>query len=440
MPSPSSGTLNIGTQGEVVQVTYSPAYTVTFSENAYAELPSGTQWSAKLGSSSTYSTTGTGISVGVSDGTFSYTINGHKNYTQTPSSGSVTINGGSKTIQVSFTADAVFNETSLPSGTEWSVGIKNETSQSTTSQDIYFPEGSGTYYFNVTTVDGWGTNTSWGEFSMSNNVPVTINLSFSRPFIIRTLNVMDNGTAISSTSQFNNTLLSQNNSYNWNSSRQLVYAVYEFDNGSNNYLNVSYETDYGTKVIALNYTQPIYNASTRTIFGHVSITESLGFNNTTNEYQGQLAADFTPTNSSQSLPYGDILFVNYSSSESGQLIGIRNGLTILINRYENSNNATLVTLSHYYVLIGDAFSNFTSLIPGNVSSLQVSNTSAQIYDYNFWLCLGYSALLAALVALLVFTFYQCSIGNFYACYIILNYLYLFTTSIAGALHEVLEYC
>ena len=389
-PSPSSGTLNIGTQGETVDVTYSPAYEVTFAQNSSSALPTGTQWTAKLGSSS-YSATGTSISVGVSDGTFSYTINGHTDYTQTPASGSVNISGASQTIVVTFTADAVFQESGLPSGTTWSVAINHGTPQSTTSQSMYFPDDSSIYYFTVTTVDGWGTNTSWGKFSLANNQPVTINLSFVRPFILRTMNLMDNVTAINSTSQFNNTLLSQNNSYNLNLSWQKIKAVYDHTiQGTNDNLNLTYETVYGVKGLVLNYTQPVYNGSTDTVFGNVLITETLSFNNTTNEYKGRLSADFTPTNSSQSLPYGDALIQNFSSNESTQLSGVKNGLAILIERYENSGNSTLVRLSNYYSFIEDAFSNFTTLLPENVSSLNVSNTSAQIYDYNLLTCYEWS--------------------------------------------------
>ncbi len=226
---------------------------------------------------------------------------------------------------------------------------------------------------------------------MTNNQPVAINLSFIRPFILRTMNLMDNVTAISSTSQFNNTLLSQNNSYNLNLSWQKIRAVYDHTiQGTNDNLNVTYETVYGVKGLVLNYTQPIYNGSTNTVFGNVLITETLSFNNTTNEYKGRLSADFTPANSSQSLPYGDGLIENFSSGESNQLSGVRNGLTILIERYENSGNSTLIRLSSYYSFIEDAFSNFTNLLPENVSSLNVSNTSAQIYDYNLLSCYEWS--------------------------------------------------
>ena len=100
IPSPSSGSLNSGS-GVTVDVAYSPAYEVTFAQNSSSALPTGTQWTARLGSSS-YSATGTSISVGVSDGTFSYSVGRLSQYSPIPASGSAIVSGTSVQIEVYF--------------------------------------------------------------------------------------------------------------------------------------------------------------------------------------------------------------------------------------------------------------------------------------------------------------------------------------------------
>ena len=436
-PSPSSGTLNIGTQGETVDVTYTPAYTVTFSENSTYQLPSGTQWSAKLGSS-TYSTTGTSISVGVSDGTYSYTVGSHIDFTQTPSSGNVTVNGTSETINVNFEADAVFQESGLPSGTTWYTSIDSGGSVSSKSQDMYFPEVGGTYDFNVSSVDGWGSNTSFGQFTLFSNLPVTIMVYFLRPFTLNTVNLMNNNTSISHTSQFNNSVLGQNTSYNWSSSQQHTFASYNYSkqNGTDT-LIVSYGTNYEVNEVQLNYTQEFHNGSTGALYGNVSITEVLALNNTTLKYRAQLSADFTPADSSNKIPLGDLLIENYSSNESGQINGIESGLGALINRYESSGNSTLVKLGGYYTIIGEAFCNFTLLVPKNVTSLDISNTTAQVYDYNFWGCVWAGAVLAGLIASMAVEGSACFGGFIPACVL----LYLdFDVFLPYAIYNVIINC
>lgn len=176
VPSPSSGSVYSGPQCNTAYtyVTYSPPYTVTFSENSNYQLPSGMQWSAKF-NGNTLSTTGSSIQFGAFDGTWSYSVGAYPDYTQSPSSGTVAISDASKTIQVSFTADAIFNETGLPVGTSWLVDINGAHNQSSTSQAMYIPEPTGVYSYGVN-----GSNyryvavPSTGQFTMSNNVPLSI--------------------------------------------------------------------------------------------------------------------------------------------------------------------------------------------------------------------------------------------------------------------------
>lgn len=78
------------------QVTYS----VTFSESG---LPSGKSWSVTLdGNGVTQSSTTSTITFAEPNGTYGYTIGTVKGYTASPSSGSVTVNGASAAVSVTF--------------------------------------------------------------------------------------------------------------------------------------------------------------------------------------------------------------------------------------------------------------------------------------------------------------------------------------------------
>ena len=180
VPSPSSGSVYSGPQCNIadVYITYSAPYTLTFLENSNFQLPSGTQWSATF-NGKTQSTTGTSTQFGAFDGTWSYSVGAYPNYTQSPLSGSVAINGGSKTIQVNFTADAVFNETGLPNGTDWSVDISKVQNQSSTSKAMYIPMDSGVYSYKVSSSNSeYVAVPVTGQFEMQRNEPVSIPTDF----------------------------------------------------------------------------------------------------------------------------------------------------------------------------------------------------------------------------------------------------------------------
>ncbi len=111
-------------------------YPVTFSE---VGLPRGPSWSVTLASSSQSPTTGS-ITFTEPNGTFSYTVGSVAGYAASPSSASVTVNGGPISQVITFTAippptyAVTFLETGLPSGSTWYVNStdSNWISQSTT--------------------------------------------------------------------------------------------------------------------------------------------------------------------------------------------------------------------------------------------------------------------------------------------------------------------
>jgi hypothetical protein len=96
------------------------SYPVTFTESG---LPSGTSWSVTF-NGQTSSSTSTTVSFSAVDGTYSYTIGAVSGYTSSPSSGSVTVNGASAGVSVTFTASS----TPPPTQTAATYSIVNATS------------------------------------------------------------------------------------------------------------------------------------------------------------------------------------------------------------------------------------------------------------------------------------------------------------------------
>ena len=112
--SPSSGTITVDSSSVTQDITFTGDYSVTFSESG---LPSGSSWEAYLNNSDSYVyTTGTSVSLTAGNGQYSYAVpqaserqsNGDiYTYTASPSSGDVTVNGGSTTISVTFKLTSV---------------------------------------------------------------------------------------------------------------------------------------------------------------------------------------------------------------------------------------------------------------------------------------------------------------------------------------------
>jgi outer membrane protein assembly factor BamB len=146
---------NVSRNNLMVEV--EPSFNVTFEE---VNLPPATNWSVTLGGVVQSSKTGV-ISFGESNGTYSYTVGPVPEYTGNPSHESVTVNGTSQTILVTFnrTYSVTFTERGLPKGTLWNVTIGAEMIRSNTST-IVFTEPNGTYSFQVGIVPGWKTTDS----------------------------------------------------------------------------------------------------------------------------------------------------------------------------------------------------------------------------------------------------------------------------------------
>ncbi|MEM3191593.1 MAG: hypothetical protein QW292_05760 [Candidatus Parvarchaeota archaeon] len=100
-----SGSYVVIPQNAVITITYTPissvkTYQVTFYEKG---LPAGTQWSITI-NGQTYTTTSSSESLYLMNGSYAYTISGPRNYTISPSSGTVTVAGGPVSTNIAFTS------------------------------------------------------------------------------------------------------------------------------------------------------------------------------------------------------------------------------------------------------------------------------------------------------------------------------------------------
>ena len=92
-------TVNGASVSEAVTFTQ-VTYTVTFTENG---LPSGASWSVTL-SGATHSSTTTTVSFTEANGTYAFTVGAVAGYTVNPSTGSLTVRGGSASQAVAFSS------------------------------------------------------------------------------------------------------------------------------------------------------------------------------------------------------------------------------------------------------------------------------------------------------------------------------------------------
>ncbi len=93
------------------------------------------------------------------NGTYSYSISSPSGYFSSPSSGTVPVNGATKTVPITFSKlyTVTFTESGLPAGTEWYVNLTNDTGYVfrgySTSSTIVFSLVNGTYTFENSTAD-----------------------------------------------------------------------------------------------------------------------------------------------------------------------------------------------------------------------------------------------------------------------------------------------
>ncbi len=147
------------------------AYPLSFLETG---LPSGTNWSVSV-NGRTQSSTGSTVTFGEPNATYSYVISASAGYMATPSSGVVVVSGAGTPVYVSFsqvTYTVTFSESGLPFGIGWSVNVNgNRYAGTTPGISVKLPNG--TYPYTVNSMAGYRPLPSGGSVVISGAANVT---------------------------------------------------------------------------------------------------------------------------------------------------------------------------------------------------------------------------------------------------------------------------
>jgi len=267
--SPYSGSVTVSGANVNVAITFTQVkYSVTFTESG---LPTGISWSVTLNGNTKTSTTSI-ISFTEPNGTYSFSIASINDYSVSPSSGSITVNGFNMNLAITFTLvtyTVTFTESGLPSGTSWSVTL-NEITKSSTTNTITFSIPNGTYSYSIGSVNGYTTSPSSGTITVNGanvNIAVTFTPVYTITFTENGLPTgtlwyvnLSNGQSFSSTTN-TITFTEPNGSYSYtietpiSGGTGIQYVLSQSTgtltvNGADININVPYTTQYYLTIIA----------------------------------------------------------------------------------------------------------------------------------------------------------------------------------------------
>ncbi|MEM3860591.1 MAG: hypothetical protein QW478_14560, partial [Candidatus Micrarchaeaceae archaeon] len=156
-------------------------FPVTFSETG---LKSGTSWNVTLNGvteSANVSGKSSNITFAEPNGSYAFSVAPVSGYTASLSSGVITVNNASVTVDIAFTSTSnltvTFTETGLTPGTTWYVALNGVTESSTTAT-ITFHETAGTYSYVVEPVSGAIPSPASGSVSVTTS-PITVPITFT---------------------------------------------------------------------------------------------------------------------------------------------------------------------------------------------------------------------------------------------------------------------
>ena len=177
-PSPSSGSVTVSGSGVSESISFSPV-SISFEESGLH----GNTWSVTI-NGDTKSTSGSGITFPEPiDTTYSYSVGVPAGYSANPSNGSVYLGSSSTSVSISFTPTyyntVTFDESGLPSGTQWTVDMAGS-QKSSTGTSISFSEPNGNFYFSTFASNGYNPSPGSGTITVSGS-SVTKGISFSAP-------------------------------------------------------------------------------------------------------------------------------------------------------------------------------------------------------------------------------------------------------------------
>jgi hypothetical protein len=177
----SSGTVTVNINFQKVQSnTQNTKYSVMFIESG---LSSGTTWAVTF-NGTVYNSSTTSITEYVLSGTYPFNVSAISGYSESPTSGSVTISGGNEVIGITFQKvttfqntgyNVTFIESGLPSNVQWYVTFNGQT-KSVSGTSIYFSELNGTYSYSVGKISGYAVSPGSGFITINGkNIVIGIN-------------------------------------------------------------------------------------------------------------------------------------------------------------------------------------------------------------------------------------------------------------------------
>ena len=174
------------------------SYSITFVEKG---LPTGTNWAVNFGGAAQSSSFGhiTFTPSAAQHISESYSIANVPGYTISLASGTVSLNGASKVINVAFTPityNVTFSETGLTNNTNWSVIFNGKTLNSNTTK-ISSTAIDGTYTVIVNGVSGYVTISAPNSLTVSNsNTTVHVNFTAITTTVINNGNSGNSGPSV----------------------------------------------------------------------------------------------------------------------------------------------------------------------------------------------------------------------------------------------------
>ncbi len=178
---PSSGEVNVTGRKVSVTIVFSPSVTVSKYSVIFTEagLVSGI-WYVNLTNGQSYYSSSTIITFLLANGTYNYSVStGNALFEPSPANGTFTVNGSSVAVNIQFSElqfSLQFNETGLPTGSQWSVTL-NGTTESSTSNNISFLVFPGTYTYVIIPPPGYTTTQLSGEVRVVDS-PLYVNTAF----------------------------------------------------------------------------------------------------------------------------------------------------------------------------------------------------------------------------------------------------------------------
>jgi hypothetical protein len=173
-----TGNLTINGLNVTVPITFDPfTYAVSFIETG---LPTRTTWGISCnGAAETTNTIE--LTFFEPNGTSNWTVSPIAGYTSTNATGALLVNAANSTINVTFTpalSYAIgFNESGLPTGTDWTVTLGSASATSNASS-IGFTETNGSYRWTITPIAGY--TTTWSGSVTVSGANVTVSVVFSQ--------------------------------------------------------------------------------------------------------------------------------------------------------------------------------------------------------------------------------------------------------------------